>query len=86
MARPPTPPRTTLGVALRAARGQEDQEELGLRLKLSRPTLSRLERGTHRPNADTALKLARWLGWTMEQVMQAADQPALPTDTPAQEP
>lgn len=44
-------------------------------------TLSRLERGTHRPSADTALVLARWLGWTMEQVMAAADEPAPVTDT-----
>lgn len=39
-------------------------------------TLSRLERGTHRPSYDTAVKLARWLGWTVEQVMEAASAPA----------
>lgn len=33
-------------------------------------------RGTHRPSADTARALARWLGWTVEQVLEAADQPA----------
>jgi hypothetical protein len=46
--------------------------------------LARLERGTHRPTYDTAVKLAAWLGWTTDQVMQAAAQPAPTTDTPDQ--
>lgn len=61
---------------MRAARGVEDQDAIGVKLGVSRPTLSRLERGTHQPSADTALKLARWLGWSMEQVMEAAKAPA----------
>jgi DNA-binding XRE family transcriptional regulator len=41
-------------------------------------TLSRLERGKHRPNTDTARKLAAWLGWSLEQVLDAAEAPAPP--------
>ena len=43
---------------------------------ISQPTLSRLERGTHRPSIDTALKLATWLGWSVERVIKAAGEPA----------
>lgn len=76
MSRPPSPPRTKLGAAIRKQRGARDQEDQAREIGLSRPTLSRLERGTHRPSADTALALARWLGWTVEEVLEAATQPA----------
>lgn len=49
--------------------------EAGEEAGLPHTTLSRLERGTHRPSADTARKLATWLGWTVEEVLDAADQP-----------
>lgn len=47
----------------------------GVEVGVSYVTLSGLERGTHRPSADTARKLARWLGWTMEQVFEASGKP-----------
>ena len=50
---------------------------------MSAVTFSYLERGLHRPTADTALKLARWLGWSVERVMEAAIQDSSPTDTAA---
>lgn len=37
-----------------------------------------MERGTHRPSYDTAKKLAAWLGWTTDQVMEAAGRPVDP--------
>ena len=37
---------------------------------------ARLEGGVHLPSADTALKLAQRLGWTMEEVMDAAGRAA----------
>lgn len=81
MPRPPSPPKTALGAAMRARRGSmiglTAAEELGLH----HDHYYRLERGTHRPTYDTAVKLARWLGWTVERVMDAADQPA-PTVVP----
>lgn len=52
--------------------GDEVAEELGL----ERGTYYRLERGTHQPSYDTAKKLATWLGWTTDQVMEAAKAPA----------
>lgn len=36
-------------------------------------TLSRIERGTHQPSLSTAIALAKWLGWTVEQVAEAAE-------------
>jgi transcriptional regulator with XRE-family HTH domain len=72
MPRPSAPPRTRLGAEIRARRGACDQEQQAAVLCLSRPTLSRLERGTTRPTYDTALKLTQWLGWSIEQVMDAA--------------
>ena len=45
--------------------------------------LSRLETGTRKPSADTARALARWLSWTIEQVLDAAEQPAAPPETAA---
>jgi hypothetical protein len=42
---------------------------------MDRGNYYRLERGTHRPSYDSAVKLARWLGWTVEQVMEAAAAP-----------
>lgn len=76
MPRPTPPPTTALAVALRARRGDQSQEEGSEVAGLPRGTLSRLERGTHRPTYDTAVKLAAWLGWTVEQVMDAASHPA----------
>ena len=55
--------------------------ELAVELGVANTTLSSIERGTLRPSADTALVLARWLGWSMEQVMAAADEPVSGTDT-----
>lgn len=37
---------------------------------------------THAPSADTARALARWLGWTVEQVFEAAETPAEPSPAP----
>lgn len=84
MPRPPTPPRTALGVALRARRGTTIGAVAAAGLGLDHDHYYRLERGTHRPTYDTAVKLAAWLGWTVEQVMTAASQPAPAPDAPSQ--
>ncbi|MBL8619177.1 MAG: helix-turn-helix transcriptional regulator [Deltaproteobacteria bacterium] len=77
MSRPVLPPRTTLGAALRTRRAATaaDQHAAAAEIGVPQATLSRLERGKHRPSADTARKLAKWLGWTIEQVLEAADTP-----------
>lgn len=85
MPRPRTAPKTQLGLALIERRGDASLFAVEAETGLTYTTLSRLERGAHRPSADTALKLARWLGWTMEEVMAAADQPTPTSDTPSQQ-
>ena len=85
MPRPRSAPVTALGAALVERRAGVALDVTAEELGLTHTTLSRLERGTNRPSADTARALARWLGWTTDQVLEAADQPAMPTDTPSQE-
>lgn len=43
---------------------------------MPRSTIASIERGSHRPSLDTARTLARWLGLSVEQVVDAADTPA----------
>jgi DNA-binding XRE family transcriptional regulator len=62
-----------LGRAVRARRGERGQVEAGAEAGLPHSTLSRIERGTHRPSVETARALAVWLGWTLEQVLDAAE-------------
>lgn len=71
---------THLGAALRARREAESTRALGERLGLTHSTVSRIERGTHRPSYDTAKALAAWLGWSVEQVMEAAERPVAAGD------
>jgi len=57
-------------------RGARSQRQLDVELGISRGAVGRIESGSHAPSIRTALVLARWLGWTVEQVIEAADQPA----------
>lgn len=75
MARPPKSPKTALGVAIRKKRGSIDGGETGEVLGVSQSTISRLELGSE-PSAHTALALAKWLGWTVEEVLRAAQESA----------
>ncbi|MCK6504830.1 helix-turn-helix domain-containing protein [Myxococcota bacterium] len=75
MPRPPARPATRLGAAIQERRKPRTLREVAEELAVSNATLSHLERGTHRPSADTARKLATWLGWTVEEVLVAADEP-----------
>jgi DNA-binding XRE family transcriptional regulator len=65
-------PANPLAAAIQAKREGMSQDDAAITLGLSGVTLSRLERGAHRPTYDTAVKLAAWLGWTVEAVMDAA--------------
>lgn len=76
MPRPPPIPSTSLGRAIQARRGARASAEVAPEVGVDYSTLLRFERGTHRPSYDTAVKLAVWLGWTVEQVMSAAATPA----------
>ncbi len=76
MGRRPSPPKTALGAAMRARRGDATGLAAAEVVGLGEDHWYRLERGQHRPNTDTARKLAAWLGWTVEQVLDAAEAPA----------
>lgn len=81
MPNPPAPTGSSLGTAIRRQRGAMSQAGLAAQLGVVPLTLSRIERGAHTPSYATAVKLAAWLGWTTDQVMEAAARPA-----PAAEP
>ena len=76
MSRPSKPTITRLGQALRKKRDHLSTVGAGDQCGVPGSTLTKIERGAHRPSYDTALKLARWLGWTVEQVMEAAGEAA----------
>jgi len=61
---------------MRERRAGRDLRTISTDLAVAESSLSRLERGVHRPSYDTAVKLAAWLGWTVERVMTAATEPA----------
>lgn len=63
-----------------AKRAGRQQREIAAELGMSDATISRLERGLNQPTAPAARALARWLGWTTDQVLDAAEQ-AAPTAT-----
>jgi DNA-binding XRE family transcriptional regulator len=69
------PVKTALGAAIREKRGSSGGRIIGRELKVDYSTISRLESGDNLPSPPTALALARWLGWTMEQVYEAAATP-----------
>lgn len=75
MGRPPKPVGTALGAAIRARRSGR-QVDAAAELGVSRSTLAEAERGTHAPSLATARALARWLGWSLEDVLDAAERPA----------
>lgn len=74
MPRPRSQPSTALGLAVVRARAERSLMDVGAELGLSYATLSSIERGAHRPTYETAVKLAGWLGWTVEQVMTASKE------------
>jgi DNA-binding XRE family transcriptional regulator len=78
MGRPPKPPKTALGRAIRDKRGDATGDDVAALLGIDRNTLYRLERGEHGPSMQTALALAKWLGWTIEEVVHAAGKPPAP--------
>lgn len=82
MPRPPPTPSTALGVALQERRAGRTSAEVAPAIGVDSSTLLRFERGANRPTYDTAVKLAAWLGWTVEQVMAAAVAPAPPASNP----
>jgi DNA-binding XRE family transcriptional regulator len=66
---------TALAVAIYEKRGAQTQTEAAEAIGINQGTLSSLERGKP-PALDTALKLARWLGWSVERVAEEAGKAA----------
>lgn len=75
MPRPPAKPATKLGRAIQGRRGDSTLREAADVVGVADNTLSRLERGAHRPSLRTAMKLAAWLNWSVEEVVEAAETP-----------
>lgn len=65
---------TRLGEALLARRGGRSRQEVAREIGISEAALRRVEGGA-KPSLEGALRLARWLGWTMERVVEAAGAP-----------
>lgn len=81
--RPPTPPRTRLGLAIRQRRTEQDQGQIeaAKAIGIPRSTLAGLELGRYVPSVASARALAKWLGeeWTAGRVIDAAETPAEPS-------
>jgi transcriptional regulator with XRE-family HTH domain len=74
MAPASSPTRTRLGVALRDRRGARSLRVVAAEVSLSRATLGRIESGAVVPSADNLQACAKWLGWTMEQALEASKE------------
>ena len=66
---------------MQTARGSTPGEVKAIELGMARSTWFRLERGEGRPAPEIAIVLARWLGWSLEQVYEAAKPALLPRET-----
>jgi DNA-binding XRE family transcriptional regulator len=64
--------KTALGAAIRLKRGERSYPVTAREVGVTYPTLWRLEAGQHTPSPGTAQALAKWLGWTLDQVYAAA--------------
>jgi DNA-binding XRE family transcriptional regulator len=73
--RPANAPTTRLGAELRQRRGARGQVDVAAEVGIPRATFAQIERGAHVPSIASARALAAWLGWTMEQVIEAAEAP-----------
>lgn len=76
MGRPAPTPGSLLGSELQSRRAGRPSTEVAPEVGVTYMTWLRLEKGTHRPTYDTAVKIAGWLGWSVERVMSASKEPA----------
>lgn len=80
MGRRSRPVGTQLGKAVRDKRAGRRLVDVAPLIGVSHTTLSTTELGTYTPSIQTARALAAWLGWSMEEVLDAAEHPAGPTE------
>ena len=64
-------PTTALAAAIQAKRGTSKLRDIADEAGLSWATLARLERGGGVQKIATRSAVARWLGWTEDQVIEA---------------
>ena len=64
-------PTTVLAAAIQAKRGNSKLRDIADEAGISWATLARLERGGGVQKIATRSAVARWLGWTEEQVIEA---------------
>jgi transcriptional regulator with XRE-family HTH domain len=68
-------PDQAIAVAVRRLRGTQPQESLAFKAGVSTSTVSRIERGLHKPSLPTLRKIAAGLGMSLTELMEAADNP-----------
>lgn len=68
-------PSTALGAAVQARRGERKLRDVAAEVGVTASYLSRIETGA-KPARAAGQALARWLGWTLEEVSKAAREPA----------
>ena len=61
---------------MQAKRGATPGRDVAIEIGIDPAVFYRLETGKRGPSAQTARALARWLGWTTDQVLDAAEQTA----------
>ena len=69
---------TLLGHTIRLKRGSIGQLACSAEIGMAQGTLSRIERGNHVPSGRNLTKLAAWLDWSVEDVIEAARKPSGP--------
>lgn len=79
----PQPQGSKLGAALAAHQLDTGAEDLAARLGVSAGSLALIEQGRAVPRPDVAEKIAVVLGWSVEEVLEAAGQEAGPASRPA---
>jgi transcriptional regulator with XRE-family HTH domain len=66
-------PDQAIAAAVRRLRGTQPQEALAFKAGVSTSTVSRIERGLHKPSLPTLRKIAAGLEISVAELMEAAD-------------
>lgn len=70
------PVASELGAAIRHKRAGRTLRDVEGEIGVGHSTLSRIEVQTTVPSTAVARSLARWLGWSLDDVIAAAERPA----------
>ena len=78
MSRQSDPVTSALGQAMRDRRGSRSGTDQAAIVGIAERTYYRTEGGTRKPSLPTARAIARWLGWSIDEVADAAEKPPTP--------